>query len=76
LLDPPPDWVSCALSVQVVPERVNTHALRLPLPLYGSPISAVLPSWETATEMPNCALPLALVGDSRVCSTSGSTWSG
>src|SRR5580692_2658900 len=45
--------------VQVEPERVNTHAAPLSLSSFQPPISAVSPSADSATIVPNLPSPLS-----------------
>src|SRR4029077_10853217 len=52
-----PAPVSSACCVQVEPERVKTHAAPAPALSSGAPTSAVLPSAESATALPNLPLP-------------------
>src|ERR1700740_3514900 len=54
---PPVSFVPCWL--QTDPERVNTHAAPILLLSLGAPISAVLPSADSAALKPNLPAPLS-----------------
>ena len=72
----PPGMSFPPCCVQVEPERVNTHAAPTPLSP-GPPISAVLPSEDSATLSPKRAPPISPPPVSFLpCWTSGSIRSG
>ena len=54
---PPVSFAPCWL--QTPPERVNTHAAPVAVSSSGPPISAVLPSAESATLVPNSPSPVS-----------------